>query len=49
MSIARQRINKHTFLTTEAVFSSWLVVVENWVEFWNWQSKVNEKKGQERN
>jgi hypothetical protein len=22
---------------------------ENWVEFWRWQSKVNEKKWQERN
>jgi hypothetical protein len=26
-----------------------LVVVENWVEFWRWQSKVSEKKWQEMN
>jgi hypothetical protein len=26
-----------------------LVVVENWVEFWRWHSKVIEKKWQERN
>jgi hypothetical protein len=25
------------------------VVVENWVEFWRWQSKVIEKKRQEMN
>jgi hypothetical protein len=26
-----------------------LVVVKNWVEFWRWQSKMIEKKRQERN
>jgi hypothetical protein len=26
-----------------------LVVVENWVEFWRWQSKAIEKKWQEMN
>jgi hypothetical protein len=26
-----------------------LVVVTKWVEFWRWQSKVTEKKWQERN
>jgi hypothetical protein len=25
------------------------LVVKNWVEFWKWQSKVTEKKCQERN
>jgi hypothetical protein len=26
-----------------------IVVVKNWVEFWRWQSKVIEKRCQERN
>jgi hypothetical protein len=26
-----------------------ILVVENWVEFWKWQSKVMEKKLQETN